>query len=63
MKKKDLLEVVKKIYVAGYWTCKEISIEEQIKLWTELRDAAGIPEGTATKLKKEKCYCECSSEK
>jgi len=38
------------LYLSGKWTCKDLSKDKQKELWTELRDAAGIRPGTATKL-------------
>jgi len=45
-----LLKAVKDLYKAGMWTCPTLSMKEQIALWTNLRDAAQIEVGTATKL-------------
>jgi hypothetical protein len=36
------------LYMAGCWTCKTVPGDEQRILWEGLRDAAGIPNGTAT---------------
>jgi hypothetical protein len=38
------------LYVAGKWECAGVHPEKAAKLWADLRDAAGFPEGTATKL-------------
>ncbi len=44
-----LLTAVRKLYSAGKWECKTLSVEKQVKLWENLRNAAKIKEGTATK--------------
>jgi hypothetical protein len=41
--------VAHQLYLAGRWTCEGLSPEEQARLWEDLRDALGLPEGTATK--------------
>jgi len=46
--KETLLEAVRALYFAGYWTCAGSTREKQAALWERLRDAAGIPEGAAT---------------
>lgn len=51
MKKKlDIETAVRDIYFAGRWTCDSIPVDKQIELWEKLRDAAGIPKGSATKM-------------
>jgi hypothetical protein len=37
---------------AHRWTCKDLTEEEQRDLWTDLRDASGIPPGTFTALER-----------
>ena len=36
------------LYKAGVWLCPALPMGEQIRLWTELRESAGIAPGTAT---------------
>jgi hypothetical protein len=43
-----LQDAAKKLYMAGVWRCSTLSHDDQVRLWTELRDAAEIPAGTAT---------------
>jgi len=38
------------LYEAGCWRCQDVTEDRQRELWEQLRDAAGIKEGTATKL-------------
>ena len=38
------------LYAAGRWDCASIPLAEQAKLWESLRDALGLPTGTATKI-------------
>jgi hypothetical protein len=38
--KKDLLTAITELYNAGHWTCPDIPHEEQVRLWTQVRDAA-----------------------
>lgn len=45
-----LLKAVRDLYKAGMWTCQTLPQKEQVQLWTNLRDAAMIEAGTATKL-------------
>jgi hypothetical protein len=35
------------LYEAGRWTTADLSPRDQAKLWEELRDALGLPEGYA----------------
>ena len=37
------------LYYAGHWTSDRLTDEESAKLWTELRDALGLPTGTSPK--------------
>ena len=37
------------LYMAGKWDCDTLEDDEQTRLWTNLRNALGLPEGTATK--------------
>lgn len=39
---------LRNLYMAGRWTCTGVSDEQQTKLWTDARDALGLPAGTAT---------------
>jgi len=48
MQLENLKEIVRNLYLAGKWSCPTIPEPEQIKLWEQLRDEAGIPPGTAT---------------
>lgn len=44
---------VERVYKAGYWSCDRGEEAEWKKLWTELRDAAGLAAGGApVKLKR-----------
>ena len=43
-----LKEKVEQVYMAGRWSAPGVSSEEAVRLWTELRDEAGIKPGTAT---------------
>ena len=36
------------LYGAGLWECRLLPEGRQIELWTELRDALGLPKGTET---------------
>jgi len=45
-----LLKAVRELYKAGKWECNTLPAKVQVKLWTQLRDAAQIQVGTATKL-------------
>jgi hypothetical protein len=47
-KYENLLSIVKEMYLTGRWTCDAISEAKERQLWARLRDAAGIPRGTAT---------------
>lgn len=38
------------LYLAGRWSAPNVSDSDAENLWTALRDALGLPEGTATKL-------------
>ena len=40
-----LCEVAAALYMAGYWTCDRPV--DSMKLWQDLRDAAGIPPGNS----------------
>jgi hypothetical protein len=44
-----LAEAALALYLAGRWTSEWVSVDEQARLWEALRDALGLPEGTATK--------------
>jgi hypothetical protein len=44
-----LEEVATDLYMAGYWTRNEGTPQEDLSMWEALRDALGLPEGTATK--------------
>lgn len=46
----ELRATVKDLYEAGRWECPTLTKEEQAKIWEEVRDAAKIKKGTATKL-------------
>jgi hypothetical protein len=37
-----------KLYLAGRWDCQTIPPEQAAVLWEALRDALGLPAGTAT---------------
>jgi hypothetical protein len=37
-----------RLYLAGMWRSSTVPNDEQVRLWTALRDAAEIPAGTAT---------------
>jgi len=37
------------LYMSGRWECRELTPEQQAALWVRLRDAAHLPNGTATK--------------
>ena len=39
------------LYMAGKWSCDTLDDDEQARLWVNLRNALGLPEGTATKVK------------
>ena len=43
-----IIEAATKLYMAGYWTTDKLSIDEQIKMWEDLRDVLQIEKGTAT---------------
>ena len=45
-----LQEAGRALYLAGRWECPAVSDDEAMKLWTALRDALGLPVGTATAL-------------
>ena len=46
-----LARAVKELYTAAYWTSKgQKSETEEVRLWENVRKAAGIRKGTATKL-------------
>lgn len=47
--KSRLEKAVWNLYLSGRWECVSLRPETKRKLWEELRDAAGIPPGTATK--------------
>ena len=47
-KNAKLIQAANDLYLAGVWECKTLSEDEQKRLWTQFRDAANIPEGTAT---------------
>lgn len=36
------------LYLAGAWRCDNLPPEIQAQMWEELRDALGLPVGTAT---------------
>jgi hypothetical protein len=42
-----LVRCVREIYAAGLWKCDSLPEAAQVRLWTQLRDAAGIKEGFA----------------
>ena len=44
-----LLQAILDLYLAGKWTCDEIPAGRQQILWLNLRDAAKISEGTASR--------------
>ena len=49
-KKSDIETAVRDIYFAGRWICDSIPVDKQIELLEKLRDAAGIPKRSATKM-------------
>lgn len=44
-----LFHTVYDLYMAGKWECKTLSKADQKKYWEEVKHAAGISDGTATK--------------
>jgi hypothetical protein len=46
---KTIEEAALALYFAGRWSCDKLPPDEQARLWEELRDALGLPEGSATK--------------
>jgi hypothetical protein len=44
-----LKESATALYVAGVWTTTGVPGDQQAKMWERLRDAIGLPVGTATK--------------
>jgi hypothetical protein len=44
----ELYEAAKALYMAGRWTCPQLSELDQALLWEALRDALALPPGTAT---------------
>ena len=51
MNQRKLLKAVKELYFAGKWICLDLTEEQETRLWKDLRDAAEIPIGSATKAK------------
>ena len=50
MKDEDELHAAAlQLYMAGKWDCDTLEDDEQTRLWINLRNALGLPEGTATK--------------
>ena len=43
-----LWEAAIELYMAGRWECSTIPVDKQVELWTMLRDALGLEEGTAS---------------
>jgi hypothetical protein len=43
-----LADAATALYMAGRWSAPGVSDVEAARLWTALRDAVGLPEGTAT---------------
>lgn len=46
----ELWDAAKALYLAGRWDCALLPAGVAADMWARLRDALGIPEGTATKL-------------
>lgn len=44
----ELRKAARELYMAGRWECATIAPSEAASLWEVLRDAAGIPVGTAS---------------
>ena len=49
LKRVTLKQAVKELYFAGLWKCDVLDEAEQVRLWEQLRDAASLKKGTATK--------------
>jgi len=43
-----LKDAAMKLYTAGRWRCDALPEHLQARLWEDLRDALGLPEGTET---------------
>jgi hypothetical protein len=41
-------DAARALYMAGRWECSALPGSEQVRLWEALRDALGLPKGTAT---------------